>query len=128
MGTLRTLWSTIAAEARSADPWTSRARASFLYVICTMILWSIPMGLIVAIEPKMATNVADGMNIYFAAIPESMWALFGTGNLGYTAERSWARARGFDDQQGSHPRWNGHSPDRTDKGTAYERFGTASSR
>jgi ABC-type dipeptide/oligopeptide/nickel transport system permease component len=128
MGTLHTPWWAIVAEARSADPWTSRARASFLYVMYTMILWSIPMGLIAAIEPKMATNVADGMNVSFAAIPESMWALFGTGYLDYTAARSWAKVRGFDNQQGSHPRWNGHSPDRTDKGTAYERFGTTSGR
>lgn len=96
MDTLRTQLSAIVAEAQSADPWTSRARPSFLYVMYTMILWSIPMGLIAAVEPKMATNVAAGMTAYLAAIPESMWALFGTGYLGYTAARSWGKARGFD--------------------------------
>jgi hypothetical protein len=25
-----------------------------------------------------------------------MWALFGTGYLGYTAARSWGKAKGFD--------------------------------
>lgn len=29
----------IVAEANSADPWTSRARSSFLYVMYVMILW-----------------------------------------------------------------------------------------
>jgi hypothetical protein len=96
METLRTQLSAIVAEAQSADPWTSRARPSFLYVMYTMILWSIPMGLIAAVQPRIATNVAAGMTAYLAAIPESMWALFGTGYLGYTAARSWGKARGFD--------------------------------
>ena len=96
METLRTQLSAIVAEAESTDPWTSRARPSFLYVMYTMILWSIPMGLIAAVQPKIAANVATGMAAYLAAIPESMWALFGTGYLGYTAARSWGKARGFE--------------------------------
>ena len=96
METLRTQLSAIVAEAQSTDPWTSRARPSFLYVMYTMILWAIPMGLIAAVQPRMATNVAAGMTAYLAAIPESMWALFGTGYLGYTAARSWGKVREFD--------------------------------
>lgn len=96
METLRTQLSAIVAEAESTDPWTSRARPSFLYVMYAMILWAIPMGLIAAVQPKMAQNVAAGMTAYLAAIPESMWALFGTGYLGYTAARSWGKARGFE--------------------------------
>lgn len=96
METLRTQLSAIVAEAGSNDPWTSRARPSFLYVMYTMILWSIPMGLIAAVRPKMAQDVAAGMTAYLAAIPESMWALFGTGYLGYTAARTWGKAKGFD--------------------------------
>ncbi len=95
METLRTQLSAIVAEAQSADPWTSRARPSFLYVMYTMILWSIPMGLIAAVRPRMAADVAAGMTAYLAAIPDSMWALFGTGYLGYTAARSWGKAQGF---------------------------------
>jgi hypothetical protein len=34
----------IVAEARSPDPWTSRARPSFLYVMYTMLLFALPMG------------------------------------------------------------------------------------
>ena len=96
METLRTQLSAIVAEAESTDPWTSRARPSFLYVMYAMILWAIPMGLIAAVQPKMAQNVAAGMTAYLAAIPESMWALFGTGYLGYTAARSWGKARRFE--------------------------------
>ena len=36
----------IVAEAQSADPWTSRARPSFLYVMYALILWSLPMGVL----------------------------------------------------------------------------------
>ena len=36
--------SAIIAEAKSNDPWTSRARPTFMYVIYIMILASIPYG------------------------------------------------------------------------------------
>ena len=42
----------IVAEAQSPDPWTSRARPSFLYVMYALILWAIPMGLIAAADPE----------------------------------------------------------------------------
>ena len=96
MEAVRTQMTAIVAEAQSADPWTSRARPSFLYVMYTMILWAIPMGLIAAVRPEMAKGIAEGMNAYLAGIPEPMWALFGTGYLGYTAARSWGKARGFE--------------------------------
>lgn len=93
---VRAQMSAILAEAGSVDPWTSRARPSFLYVIYAIILWSIPMGLIAAAEPQMAKDIATGMNAYLAGIPEPLWALFGTGYLGYTAARQWGKARGTD--------------------------------
>jgi len=96
MDTIRTQMTAIVAEAQSNDPWTSRARPSFLYVMYTMILWAIPMGLIAAVRPEMAQGIAGGMNAYLAGIPEPMWALFGTGYLGYTAARTWGKAKGFD--------------------------------
>ena len=34
----------IVAEAQSADPRTSRARPSFLYVMYALLIWSIPMA------------------------------------------------------------------------------------
>jgi Holin of 3TMs, for gene-transfer release len=93
---IKTQMTAIVAEAQSTDPWTSRARPSFLYVMYTMILWAIPMGLIAAVRPEMARGIADGMNAYLAGIPEPMWALFGTGYLGYTAARSWGKAKGVE--------------------------------
>lgn len=93
---IKTQMTAIIAEAQSNDPWTSRARPSFLYVMYAMILWAIPMGLIAAVRPDMAKGIAEGMNAYLAGIPEPMWALFGTGYLGYTVARSWGKAKGFD--------------------------------
>ncbi|QIK79026.1 hypothetical protein G7077_09110 [Sphingomonas piscis] len=84
----------IIAEANSSDPWTSRARPSFLYMMYALILWSIPMGLIAAVDPRMATGIAGGMTAYLRGIPEELYALFGTGYLGYTAARAWGKAKG----------------------------------
>ena len=92
--TIRTRMSAIIAEANSADPWTSRARPSFLYVMYALLLWAIPMGLIAAARPEMAKGIADGMNAYLAGIPEPLYALFGTGYLGYTVAREWGKANG----------------------------------
>jgi hypothetical protein len=86
----------IVAEANSADPWTSRARPSFLYVMYVLLLWSIPMGLIAAVDPGMAQGIARGMNAYLSGIPEELYALFGTGYLGYTAARAWGKAKGLE--------------------------------
>ena len=88
--------SAIIAEAQSAAPWTSRARPSFLYVMYAMILWALPMGLIAAFQPEAARDIAAGMNAYLAGLPEPLYALFGTGYLGYTAARQWGKAKGVD--------------------------------
>ncbi|WP_310498431.1 holin family protein [Sandarakinorhabdus sp.] len=88
--------SAIVAEANSNDPWTSRARPSFLYVMYTLLLWSIPMGLIAAVQPQMAHDIATGMTRYLNGLPEPLYALFGTGYLGYTAARQWGKVKGVD--------------------------------
>ncbi|MEG3179345.1 holin family protein [Sphingomonas sp. LT1P40] len=94
--TVRTQISAIVAEANSTDPWTSRARPSFLYVMYALLLWAIPMGLIGAVQPDMAKGIAAGMNAYLNGIPEPLYALFGTGYLGYTAARQWGKLKGVD--------------------------------
>ncbi len=86
----------ILAEARSADPWTSRARPSFLYVMYALILWAIPMGLIAAVNPAMALGIGKGMTAYLRGLPEELYALFGTGYLGYTAARTWGMMKGVE--------------------------------
>ncbi|MDM8011110.1 MAG: holin family protein [Parasphingorhabdus sp.] len=93
---VRVQMSAILAEAQSADPWTSRARPSFLYVMYLLLLWSIPMGLIAAFRPEAARDIASGMNAYLAGIPEPLYALFGTGYLGYTMARQWGKIRGVE--------------------------------
>lgn len=88
--------SAIIAEAQSTDPWTSRARPSFLYVMYALLLWALPMGLIAAFRPDAARDIAAGMNAYLSGLPEPLYALFGTGYLGYTAARQWGKFKGVD--------------------------------
>lgn len=96
MEAVRAQMSAILAEAQSADPWTSRARPSFLYVMYAMILWALPLGLLAAIRPQAALDIAAGMNAYLNGLPEPLYALFGTGYLGYTAARQWGKAKGIE--------------------------------
>lgn len=96
MAMLQTRLSAIVAEANSRDPWTSRARPSFLYVMYAIILWALPMGLIAAFRPEAAQSIAAGMNAYLNGLPEPLYALFGTGYLGYTAARQWGKIAGVD--------------------------------
>ena len=96
MNLLQTQLSAIVAEANSQDPWTSRARPSFLYVMYMLILWALPMGLLAAFRPDAAADIARGMNAYLSGLPEPLYALFGTGYLGYTAARQWGKTRGTD--------------------------------
>lgn len=88
--------SAIVAEASSNDPWTSRARPGFLYVMYAMILFSLPMGMIAAFDPPSATAIADGITRYLNGLPEPLYALFGTGYLGYTVARQWGKVKGID--------------------------------
>ena len=96
MATIAVQMQAIVAEAQSPDPWTSRARPSFLYVMYGLILWAIPMGLIAAADPRMAQGIAGGMTAYLRGIPEELYALFGTGYLGYTAARTWGKVKGVE--------------------------------
>jgi hypothetical protein len=78
----------IMAEAQSKDPWTSRARPSFLYVMYIMILASIPMGFLSFWHPELVDSAIAGMDKWLKAIPPEMWYLFGVGYLGYVKKRS----------------------------------------
>ena len=86
--TLEVQMSAILAEANSNDPWTSRARPTFLYVIYIMIIAAIPMGVLHSFNPTMASSIATGMREWLQAIPNALWGLFGAGYLGYAATRS----------------------------------------
>lgn len=86
--------SPILAEAQSADPWTSRARPSFMYVIYVLLLASIPMGILFAVDPHVARDVTEGFKAWLSAIPEPIISLFGMGYLGYTGARSFEKWKG----------------------------------
>lgn len=91
---LRTRMSAILAEAQSDDPWTSRARPSFLYVVYLLILFSLPMGFLSAISPETATQVSAGFSQWLSALPESLTDLFTFVMLGYIGGRSWEKVKG----------------------------------
>lgn len=90
---LQTRMAAILAEAKSADPWTSRARPSFLYVMYILILVSVPMGILAAFSPDTAKDIATGMKDWLKAIPDGLWAVFGAGYLGYSAARSFDKGK-----------------------------------
>jgi|TARA_R110002073_G_scaffold233356_1_gene394582 hypothetical protein len=81
--------SVIMAEAQSKDPWTSRARPAFLYVVYLLILTSIPMAIVHAFNPELSQRLIEGFNGWLTAIPEPIITLFGVGYLGYTGARSY---------------------------------------
>jgi hypothetical protein len=90
----KTQLSAILAEAQSPDPWTSRARPSFMYVIYLLLLFGLPMGFISAYDPTIASNISIGFKQWLAAIPSDLYALFGLGYVGYTGARTWEKAKG----------------------------------
>ena len=91
---LKTRMSAILAEAQSSDPWTSRARPSFLYVVYLLILFAIPMGFLSAISAETAQAVATGFGVWLKAIPDSVVDLFQWVMLGYVGGRSWEKIKG----------------------------------
>lgn len=85
---LGTRMSAILAEAKSKDPWTSRARPTFMYVMYIMILTSIPFGILYIFAPSEAMDLTEGMKNWLGAIPDMLWGVFGAGYLGYAGVRS----------------------------------------
>lgn len=86
--------SAIIAEAQSSDPWTSRARPSFLYVVYIMLLFGLPMGVVSAWSPATATAIAAGFKAWLTAIPDSLYILFGTVMTGYGISRTVEKVKG----------------------------------
>jgi len=91
---VKTSMSVMLAEASSSDPWTSRARPSFLYVVYLMLLMGIPMGFVSAYSMEIATAVAAGFKAWLTAIPDSLYVLFGTVMTGYGIQRSIEKVKG----------------------------------
>ena len=95
MEAIRTRMTAIVAEANSADPWTSRARPSFLYVVYILLLWSIPMGVLTVFKPDAAATFTQGFGTWLKAIPEEILTLFGVVMTGYVVGRSWEKTKGI---------------------------------
>jgi len=91
---IKTGLSAILAEAQSADPYTSRARPSFLYVVYVLVLWSIPMGILSVFNAEAAAQLASGAKAWLEAIPEHLWSVFGFVMGGYIAGRSIEKIKG----------------------------------
>lgn len=90
----KTSLSAILAEAQSADPWTSRARPSFLYVVYILLLWSLPMGILAIFAPDSAVKFTAGFNAWMKSIPDPILQLFGVVMTGYVLGRSWEKVKG----------------------------------
>jgi Holin of 3TMs, for gene-transfer release len=94
MDSVRVAMSAILAEANSADPWTSRARPSFLYVAYILLLFGLPMGVLSAFRPDLAVATAAGFKAWLTAIPDSLYLLFGTVMTGYGVQRTVEKVKG----------------------------------
>lgn len=91
---MKTQLSAIIADAQSQDPWTSRARPSFLYVVYILLLWSIPMGILTIFSPEAAAKFTEGFGAWMKAVPDPILQLFGVVMTGYVLGRSWEKVRG----------------------------------
>lgn len=80
--------SAILAEAQSDDPWTSRARPSFLYLMYAVIGLCVVGGVLGIWWPDHVATAATNITSLLGALPDQMWWLFGAGYLGYTGGRS----------------------------------------
>lgn len=92
---LETRMAAIMAEANSADPWTSRARPSFLYVfyfiLISLVIIAPFVGVFFPIEMnQFYNNVGAG----FRAMPEELWWTFSVGFLGYAGARTYEKRKG----------------------------------
>lgn len=85
----------IKAEASSADPWTSRARPSFMYIFYFILMTcGIAAPAIGIWYPQNMTTFFSNMTLGFKAIPDSLYTLFGAGYLGYTGARTIEKYKG----------------------------------
>jgi hypothetical protein len=86
--------SAIVMEAKSADPWTSRARPSFLYVMYLVIILCFVGGIVGIWWPDHVATAASNITNLLNSIPDALWTLFGAGYLGYTGSRGWEKVKG----------------------------------
>ncbi len=84
----------IKAEAGSSDPWTSRARPSFLYVFYFILLGLVILAPAIGImRPDAMREFFLNVKLGFEAIPEALWWTFSAGYLGYTTARTYEKGK-----------------------------------
>lgn len=93
LATAKVQLSAIIMEAQSKDPWTSRARPSFLYLMYLIILLCVVGGIAGIWWPDEVQTAAQNINALLEALPGEMWWLFGAGYMGYTGARSFDKSR-----------------------------------
>lgn len=92
---LETRMSAILAEAQSADPWTSRARPSFMYVFYFIIISLTVVAPIIGVfHPEAMQLFFSNVGAGFVAIPEELWWTFSAGYLGYAGARTFEKSKG----------------------------------
>lgn len=85
----------ILAEANSQDPWTSRARPSFMYVFYFILLALVIAAPIIGVfKPAEMKTFFDNVKYGFEAVPEALWWTFSAGYLGYTTARTYEKKVG----------------------------------
>lgn len=85
--------SAVLAEAQSPDPWTSRARPTFLYMMYLVIGLCVAGGILGIWYPAETKQAAENINALLRALPNDLYTLFGMGYLGYTGARSFDKWR-----------------------------------
>jgi hypothetical protein len=86
--------SAILAEAKSADPWTSRARPAFMWCFYIILLYiGIVLPTIGVFFPDKMVMLYDNVGQGFGAIPEGLWTTFTFGYLGYTGAREFGKTK-----------------------------------
>lgn len=92
---LETRMSAILAEANSADPWTSRARPSFMYVFYfIIIMMTVVLPIVGIFNPEAMMQFYQHSAAGFEAIPEELWWTFTAGYLGYSSARTFEKRKG----------------------------------
>lgn len=89
---LESRYAAITSEAQSPDPWTSRARPSFMYVFYLIMLALVLVAPVIGVFwPERMAVFFSNVGVGFGAIPEPMWWTFTAGYLGYTGARTYEK-------------------------------------
>ena len=66
------------------------------FTMYAMILCALPIGVLSLFAPDAAGKIGASMTQYLRGLPDELYALFGTGYLGYTAARQWGKVKGVE--------------------------------